>query len=43
MSGWDTAMTAGDNSLAWVRDRIAHADEEMGDPPAQPSRDLPAG
>jgi hypothetical protein len=42
MSGWDKAMTAGDNSLSWVRDRIAHADAELGDTPAQPSRDLPS-
>jgi hypothetical protein len=42
MSGWDTAMTSGDNSLAWVRDRIAHADSELGDAPAKPSRDLPS-
>jgi hypothetical protein len=41
MSGWDTAMTAGDNSLSWVRDRIANADSELGDAPAKPSRDLP--
>jgi hypothetical protein len=41
MSGWDTAMTSGDNSLAWVRDRIANADAELGDVPARPSRDLP--
>jgi hypothetical protein len=43
MSGWDSAMTASDNSLDWVRDRIAHADAELNDPPANPSRDLPAG
>jgi hypothetical protein len=43
MSGWEKAMVADDNSLAWVRDRIAHADAEMNDPPAKPSRDLPAG
>jgi hypothetical protein len=42
MSGWEVAMLAGDNSLAWVRDRIANADGEMSDTPAQPSRDLPA-
>ncbi len=42
MSGWETAMGSGENSLAWVRDRIAHANAEMSDPPAQPSRDLPA-
>jgi hypothetical protein len=43
MSGWETAMVADDNSLTWVRDRIAHADVEMNDPPAKPSRDLPSG
>jgi len=42
MSGWEAAMTSGDNSVSWVRDRIAHADAEMGDTPAQPSRDLPS-
>jgi hypothetical protein len=42
MSGWQAAMPAGDNSLSWVRDRVAHADTELADPPAQPSRDLPA-
>lgn len=42
MSGWETAMGSGEDSLAWVRDRIAHANTEMSDPPAQPSRDLPA-
>ena len=42
MSGWDKAMNTGDNSLSWVRDRIAHADAELGDTPAQPSRDLPS-
>jgi hypothetical protein len=43
MSGWQSAMTATDDSLTWVRDRIAHAESEMNDPPASPSRDLPAG
>jgi hypothetical protein len=43
MSGWESAMTADDNSLTWVRDRIAHAESELSDPPAHPSRDLPAG
>jgi hypothetical protein len=43
MSGWDKAMTEGHNSIDWVRGRIAHADSELDDPPAQPSRDLPAG
>jgi hypothetical protein len=43
MSGWEAAMPNGPDSLAWVRDRLARAGEEMADPPAQPSRDLPAG
>jgi hypothetical protein len=43
MSGWENAMASGENSLSWVRDRIAHAAAEAGDPPAQPSHDLPAG
>jgi hypothetical protein len=42
MSGWEKAMVADANSITWVRDRIAHADAEMNDPPAKPSRDLPA-
>jgi hypothetical protein len=42
MSGWDKAMAGGENSIAWVRDRIANAATETGDPPATPSRDLPA-
>jgi hypothetical protein len=43
MSGWETAMPTGPDSLAWVRERVAHADTERADPPARPSRDLPAG
>lgn len=43
MSGWDTAMTASDDSISWVRDRVANAASELNDPPAAPSRDLPAG
>ena len=43
MSGWVKAMTASDNSIDWVRERIANADSELDDPPARPSRDLPAG
>jgi hypothetical protein len=43
MSGWENAMASGADSLAWVRDRVAHAAAEAGDPPAHPSRDLPAG
>jgi hypothetical protein len=42
MSGWETAMAGGENSLAWVRGRVAHAATEAGDPPGAPSRDLPA-
>jgi hypothetical protein len=42
MSGWEAAMSAGDDTVSWVRDRIAHADAEIADAPAQPSRDLPA-
>jgi hypothetical protein len=42
MSGWETAMASGPDSLAWVRARIAHASSELGDTPARPSRDLPA-
>jgi len=42
MSGWENAMPAGDDSISWVRDRIAHAGTEQGDPPARPSRDLSA-
>lgn len=41
MSGWEAAMPPAE-SLAWVRDRVAHAATELHDPPAQPSRDLPA-
>jgi hypothetical protein len=43
MSGWENEMASGENSLSWVRDRVAHADTEVADPPARPSRDLPAG
>jgi hypothetical protein len=42
MSGWESAMASGPDSLAWVRDRIAHATAELNDPPARPSRDLPS-
>jgi hypothetical protein len=42
MSGWDQAMTSGDNSITWVRDRIGNAEAELGDSPARPSRDLPS-
>ena len=40
MSGWEDAM-AGDNSLQWVRDRAANAANELNDPPAKPSDDMP--
>ena len=43
MSGWEAAMASGPDSLSWVRDRVAHAGSELGDPPARPSRDLPPG
>ncbi len=41
MSGWDTQMPA-ENSLAWVRQRVANATSELSDPPAQPSDDMPS-
>ncbi len=41
MSGWEDAMR-NDNSLAWVRERVANAATEMTDPPASPSREYPA-
>jgi hypothetical protein len=41
MSGWEAAMAAGDDSVGWVRDRVANAASELADPPAAPSRDLP--
>ena len=41
MSGWEAAMPAGDDSIGWVRERVAHAASEASDPPARPSRDLP--
>jgi hypothetical protein len=40
MSGYEQAMS-GPNSLAWVRDRVAHAASTAGDTPAEPSDDLP--
>ena len=40
MSGWQEAMP-GENSIAWVRDRLANAASEANDPPAEPSDDLP--
>ena len=41
MSGWEDAMP-GENSIAWVRERVAHAATETHDPPASPSDDMPA-
>jgi hypothetical protein len=41
MSGWEDAMP-GENSLQWVRDRVANAANELNDPPAEPSDDLPS-
>jgi hypothetical protein len=40
MHGWEQAMPE-PNSIAWLRDRVAHAASEMGDPPAAPSDDMP--
>ena len=40
MSGWQEAME--EDSIDWVRQRVANAAAELGDPPATPSRDLPA-
>jgi hypothetical protein len=41
MSGWEHAMTE-PNSLGWVRDRVTNAANEMSDPKATPSDDLPS-
>jgi len=41
MSGWQKAM-ARPESVAWVRDRLAHVAGERADPPAQPSRHFEA-
>ncbi len=41
MSGWQDAMT-GDDSVAWVRQRVAQAATELQDPPGAPSHDFPA-
>jgi len=40
MSGWEAAMVRPDG-VAWLRDRIAHADEHAHDTPATPSEVLP--
>ena len=40
MSGWEAAMVRPDG-LAWLADRIAHADEHAQDTPATPSEVLP--
>jgi hypothetical protein len=40
MSGWEQAM-AGADGLAWLTDRIAHAQEHTHDAPATPSEVLP--
>jgi len=39
MSGWEDAMRKPDG-IAWLRDRIEHADEHAGDAPATPSDTL---
>jgi hypothetical protein len=41
MSGWEQAMP-GEDSLNWVRQRVANAASELGDPPATPSDDMPS-
>ena len=40
MSGWEQAMGRPDG-VAWLRDRVAHADEHTNDRPAAPSQTLP--
>jgi hypothetical protein len=40
MSGWESAMARPDG-LAWLRDRISHADDHAHDMPATPSEVLP--
>jgi hypothetical protein len=40
MSGWEAAMP-GDDGVAWLRDRVAHASEHAQDAPATPSEQLP--
>jgi hypothetical protein len=41
MSGWEQAMLE-PNSLSWVRARVANAANEMTDPKASPSDDMPS-
>ena len=40
MSGWEQAMPR-DDGVAWLRDRVAHAEEHAQDSPATPSQVLP--
>jgi len=40
MSGWDAAMSRPDG-VAWLRDRVAHAEDHATDRPATPSQVLP--
>jgi hypothetical protein len=40
MSGWEQKMGDADG-IAWLRDRVEHADEHVGDTPATPSDELP--
>ena len=42
MSGWEARDAERRTASAWVRERVANAATEMGDPPADPSDDLPA-
>ena len=39
-SGWEPAMS-GPDGIAWLRDRVAHAEEHAKDSPATPSQVLP--
>jgi hypothetical protein len=41
MSGWEDAMP-GQDSLAWVKRRVENAANELSDPPATPSDDMPS-
>jgi hypothetical protein len=40
MSGWESAMPRADG-VAWLRDRVAHAEEHAHDAPSAPSDSLP--
>jgi hypothetical protein len=40
MSGWEAAMPRPDG-VAWLRDRVAHAEEHAHDAPSSPSDALP--